>query len=205
VKTGIKDGVVVGFKDDHEFDFNSAAKNFEGVAELHKLNEMQLFSALKQDPSLAGRDYGTSEAKANITFVKMLSELKNTQNIVKTALEYAYGLELRLAGFDFEYLTVTFNRSTLQDDLKYQQSEEIKVKNVLDKMVAGIIDQDQAADELGYEAPAFPQPKVPWEVLAGGSVPKPETPGQPTNKAKRQGQKNKSAKKTRDKNKRVTK
>jgi hypothetical protein len=112
---------------------------------------------------------------------------------------------LRLAGFDFEYLTVTFNRSTLQDDLKYQQSEEIKVKNVLDKMVAGIIDQDQAADELGYEAPAFPQPKVPWEVLAGGSVPKPETPGQPTNKAKRQGQKNKSAKKTRDKNKRVTK
>ena len=135
----------------------------------------------------------------------MLSELKNIQNIVKTFLEYGYAMELRMAGFEFDYLTVVFNRSTLQDDLKYQQAEEIKVKNTIDKMVAGMINQDQAADELGYEKPAFAKPLVPWEVLAGGSVPKPETPGQPTNKAKRQGQKNRSAKKTRDKNKPVTK
>jgi hypothetical protein len=202
---GLKDGVVVGIKDDHEFKFNSASKNFEQVAELYKTNELQVASGLKQDASLWGRDYGTSEAKANITFIKMLSQLKNIQNIVKTALEFIYQLELRLAGFQFDYLSVQFNRSTLQDDYRYQQAEEIKVKNVIDKMVSGLINQEQAADELGYEAPAYPKPMVSWEVLAGGSDPKPATPGAPTAKKKRQGQKNKSAKKTRDNRKTVQK
>lgn len=205
---GIKDGVVVGYNsgpDGTTFKFNSASKTFEQVVELYKNNELQIASALKQDASLWGRDYGTSEAKANVTFIKMLSELRNIQNLVKTFLEYGYALELRLAGYEFDFLNVVFNRSTLQDDLKYQQAQEIMVKNVNDKMVMGMINQDQAADELGYEAPAFPKPLVPWELLAGGSVPKPDTPGAPSAKVKRQGQKNKSAKKTRDKNKTVTK
>lgn len=190
---GLKDGVVVGFTDDHEFDFNSAAKNFEGVTELYKNNEMQIASALKQDASLWGRDYGTSEAKANITFIKMISELKNIQNVVKTYLEWLYSLELQLAGFDFEFLTVVFNRSTLQDDYKYQQAEEIKVKNSLYKYCAGVISIDQLADELGYEVPFAKKPLVPLEMLIGKTTPK-------DNESK-----SKSAKKTRASKKAVPK
>ncbi len=124
-------------------------------------------SALKQDTSLWGRDTGTSETQITVVFIKLLSELRNIQNIVKTSLEFGYSLELRLAGYEFDYLEVRFNKSTIQDDLKSQQAEEIKIRNVKDKLILGMIDQDQAADELGYEAPAFPKPQVEFDVLAG--------------------------------------
>lgn len=201
---GVKDGVVVGFKDDHEFKFNSASKAYSEVIELYKNNELQVASALKQDASLWGRDYATSEGTMGIVFMKMLSELRNIQNLIKTNLEFGYALELRLAGFVFDYLTVQFNRSTIQDDLKYQQAEEIKVRNVKDKRLLGIIDQDQAADELGYETPAFPEPLVDWEVIAGVS-PQSDDPGLETDKSKakkdRKAQKNKSDRTVRRKNK----
>lgn len=171
VKNGFHDGVIVGFDGDHKFNFNSIAQDFGKAIELYKNNELQLASGLKQDAALWGRDYGTSETQITVVFMKMLSELKNIQNIVAQFLKFGYTLDLKLAGFDFKYMTIVFNRSTIQDDLKYQQAEEIKVRNVKDKMLLGIIDQEQAADELGYETPAFDEPKVAWEVIAGGSDP----------------------------------
>lgn len=202
IMTGLKDGVVVGFEGDHTFNFNSASKTYDGVAELYKNNELSLATALKQDPSLWGRDYGSTMGAMGIVFMKMLSELKNIQTIVKENLEFGYALELRLAGYKFDYLTVQFNRSTIQDDLKYQQSEEIKVRNTKDKLLLGIIDLNQAADELGYEAPAESKPVVDWEVIAGVS-PKGEEGGLATDKSKkkqdRKAGKNKSARTSRRK------
>lgn len=198
---GMKDGVVAGFKNDHEFNFHSLnGRDIEGVTELYKINEMQKFSGLKLDPTIAGRDYNTSETQITVIFMKLLSQLRNIQNLVKANLEFGYALDLRLAGFKFEYLTVVFRKSTLHDEYKFQQAEEIKIKNAIQKYLAGIISIQQLADELDYEAPDQKEPRVPLEVLAGGSAPKPEPTGGSDAK-KRQAQKGKSAKKTRSNNK----
>lgn len=203
---GFKDGIVVGFKDEHEIDFKGATKAYDYAMALYENNEVMMGSALKQDMSLLGRGYSTSETQIGVVFVKMLSELKNIQNFVKCFLEFGYQLELRLAGYDFNFLTVSFNKSTIQDDLKSQQAEEIKVRNVQSKMILGLIDQNTAADELGYESPAFAQPQVPWEVLAGIAPPSTGSDvGTPANgaakkKAVKDG-KNKSAKTGREKKK----
>ena len=185
---GLKDGVVVGFDGDHHFNFNTAAKNFDGVTKLYQENELQIASAAKQDASLWGRGYSTSETQITVVFMKLISQLKNIQNLVKANLEFGYGLELKLAGFRFDNLKVVFNRTTLTDDLKFQQAEEIKIRNTIDKFVLGIIDLDMAADELGYETPAELKPLVPIELLAGG---KPEEPAgtktQSAGKKKEQG------------------
>lgn len=199
--SGMKDGIVVGYDGDHKFKFNTFTKAYADALELFNNNETLISSGLKMDSTLLGRSYSTSETQITVVFIKMLSELKNIQNIIKTNLEFGYALELRLAGFNFEYLSVTFNRSTLQDDLKYQQAEEYKIKNVQSKMFLGIINQDQAADELGYETPAFDAPVVPLEVLAGVKTPADD----PTAKKARKVDKNASAKKTKEKSKPVTK
>lgn len=201
IQQGFKDGVVVGIKDDHEFEFHSLGKEISGAVELYKNNEMQLASGLKQDAALWGRDYNTSEAAITVVFMKMLSELKNIQNVVKSNLEFGYSLELRLAGFKFDYLKVDFNRSTISDDLKFQQAEEIKLRNVTTKVLWGLITQETAADEMGYEEPAEAEALVPYEVLAGGT-----DPAAIAAKAQgREADKNKSDKKVRDKNKPVAK
>lgn len=194
---GMEDGVVVGYKDQHEFDFQSIGKAVDQAIKLYENNELQIASGLKTDAALWGRAYATSETQISIVFMKMLSELRNIQNIVGTNLQYGYMLELTLAGFPVDYLKVQFNRSTLQDDLKFQQAEEIKIRNIMQKQIMGWINQDQGADEAGYAAPAEPQPMVPWEILAGGSTPTDNAEAD-QNRGK---QKKQSDKKTRQKNK----
>lgn len=199
VKSGMRDGVNVAYKDDVEYDFHSATTETTGVQSLFQENELQVASGVNQDAVLLGRGYSTSETQITVVFNKMLAELKNSQNLVKEFLEWLYALELRLAGYDFRYLKVNFKTSTLQDELKMQQGQEIKVRNVKEKMILGLINQDQAADEFDLESPAFPAPLVPWEVLAGGSDP--NTIDNAGAKKKREDGKNKSDKKVRDKNK----
>lgn len=197
---GLKDGVVVGYNGDHTFNFNSAARNFEGVTSLFQENELQLATATKQDASLWGRGYSTSETQISVVFMKLVSQLKNVQNLVKTFLEFGYALELRLAGHTFDWLKVQFKASTLTDELKYQQAQEYKIKNVKEKYVLGLIDQDQMADELDYETSAEAEPRVPIELLAGGKPIETNTDGSPAANP-RSAQKKKSQSKSTKKSK----
>lgn len=204
ILSGIKDGVVVGFKDDHEFNFNTASGSYSQMIELYKNNELNIATSLKQDATLWGRDYGTTETQIGVVFMKMVSEFRNLHNIIKADLEFGYALELRLAGFKFDYLQVAFNKSTIQDDLKFQQAEEIKIRNVINKYLLGTISSDQAADELGYDVPDSQEPRIPKEMLIGKAAPPPTDTaggsGGPKKKA-RKDQKTKSDSKTAKKKK----
>ena len=199
IAKGLKEGTLVGIKGSHEINFTSIGKDFNKVVELYKNNELQIGSAIKQDMTLMGRDYSTSESQITVVFMKMLSELRNIQNIIKTNLEFGYTLELRLAGYKFDYLSVTFDRSTIQDDLKFQQAQEYKIKNLTDLYLMGTISAIQFANEMGYEAPDVPKPRVSDDTLAGAKSQAPNAENSPGNP--RKDQKTKSDRKGRDKNK----
>lgn len=159
VKLGYRDGISVGYKDDTEFDFHATSKNFDGVDKLFQLNEVMFASGLKQDASMLGRNYGTTESQITVVFSKLLAQLKNIQNLIKYNLEFGYSLELRLAGFKFNTLTVEFNPSTAVDKLKEQQADEIKIRNLNALYLDGIISQTQYAIEMGYEKPDKDKPR----------------------------------------------
>lgn len=192
LKDGLADGAVVGYKDSHEINFNSISRDYEGVTKLFEQNELLLASGLNTDASLLGRGYSTSETQITIVFTKLLSELKNIQNLVKHNLEFGYAFELRLAGFKFNSLKVRFKRSTLQDELKYQQAYEIKQRVLHALRVDGIITQNQYAHEMDYEEPAEQEPIVPFDQQAGNST---------AQDAKNLNDKNASERKTTDKKK----
>lgn len=185
---GIQDGVVVGFEEDHEFKFNSTTKDINGVSDMYRQNEQQVANGLKTAGQFLGVG-GSSGAETgiNIIFTKMLSQLTNVQEMIAAFLKHVYSLELRLAGFSFSGLRVEFNPSTITDELKFQQSQEYKVRNVYNKYLMGIISQQQAADELGYDKPDQAEPRAPIED--NGS------------REKREKDKDDSDRKTRDKSK----
>jgi len=186
---GMNQGVVVGYKDDHEFNFHSTTKNLNGVSDLWSQNQVQLANGLKQNPAFMGvSENSGTETAITVIFTKMLSQLKNVHEIIKTNLEFGYTLELRLAGYKFDSLEVRFNPSTITDELKLQQSQEIKIRNVYNKYNMGIIDQEQAADELGYEKPAEKAPIGPIDESG-------------KDKKEREDDKDKSDRKSRDKGK----
>ena len=186
IVNGIGEGVVVGFKNDHEFKFNSTTKNLNGVSDLYNRNEISIANGLKSAPEFLGVGSSGSETGMNIIFTKMLSQLQNVQMLVAANLVFGYTLELRLAGFSFDSLKVEFNPSTITDELKFQQAQEYKIRNVNNKYNMGLISQETAADELGYDKPDQKEPRAPID-----------NSGQ--KKDDRQDQNNKSDKKIRDK------
>jgi len=76
--------------------------------------------------------------------------------------------------------------STITDELKSQQAQEYKVRNIFNKYMFGIISMQQAADELGYDKPDAKEPRGPLNDKGA-------------EQEKRQDQNDKSDKKIRDK------
>jgi hypothetical protein len=144
-------------------------------------------------PSFIGIANSKSETQIGIVFTKMLSQLSNIQLMLSSMLEFGYGLELKLAGYDFKTIKVIWNASTITDDLKAQQGKEIKIRNLSKLWVDGVISKDTYADEMGYEEPDNDNPPI----LPGATD---ETP-KAKKKEKREGDKDKSDRKVRDKNK----
>lgn len=189
---GLRDGVNVGFKDEHVFEFKETARTAQGVKDLYEQNEQEVASGLNFDTAFMGRGTG-SETMVTILFTKMIAQLTNTQDIVRENLEYGYKLVLTLGGFKFKNIRVQFNRSTITDDLKYQQAQEILIRNIVVKYQYGLISQEQAADELGYIKPDQAKPRI--------DINNTDPTTGAAKKQKREGDKNKSDKKVRDKNK----
>ena len=195
MKGSLTEGITVGFMEDHEFEFHSTTKNLSGVGELYQQKLLSIAKGLKHPPAFLGMRSDGSETHINIVFTKMLSQLSNVQNIIKQNLEFGFQLELRLAGFKFDFLEVEFLPSTITDDLKIQQAKEIKIRNLKELYIQGIISQDTYADEAGYEAPDKKEPRADLNPNPGN------TPDGAKKKEDREKDKDKSDRKSRDKDK----
>jgi hypothetical protein len=167
VKGGMVDGVMVGFKGDHEIDFHSTTKNITGLADVFGLNENQLANGLKFPGSFLGNKNSLAETQITIVFTKVLSQLKNVHELLKHNLEFGYALHLRLRGYNFQYLKVEFNPSTIADDLKIVQAQEIKIRNARQLYMDGIISMDKYADMVGEIKPDQQEPRVDMDPNAG--------------------------------------
>ena len=187
---------MVGFIDDHEFNFHSTTSNLQSVPETFKQNELQIANGLKTAPQFLGIGGTGTETGITVVFTKMLSQLSNVQQMVANALEYGYALELRMAGFKFNTLTVEFKASTIADDLKLQQAKEIKIRNNNALYAAGIISQDDYADDMGREKADEKEPRVPLNQ---------EPSDDPEKKSDREKKKDDSDRRSRDKKKPVAK
>lgn len=194
---GFSDGVVVGFNEDHEFEFHATAKNLQGVGDIFNQNETQVANGLKTSPTFIGQSSLGSETAISIIFSKLLSQLTNIHELLSAFIQRAYLLELTLEGFDLkaDQISIIFKPSTITDDLKYWQAKEIK-QRVLHKLrVDGIIDQEQYAEEMNYDKAAEKEPIVPFEDQDGKGTKDQES------KEKREKDKDTSDRKSRTKDK----
>ena len=192
LRSGMKDGLVVGYKDDHEFKLNSTTQDMGNLNIPWNLNQQSVANGLGVNSALIGINDTNTEGGAGINLSKLISQLKNIQSLVGYTLEFLYSLELNLAGFNNKGIKITWNPATVSDDIKIQQAQQYKVQNLNALYRDGIISMLQYAQEMGYDSPDQEEPRVPIE-------------DQHSNKKaidddERQGDKSKSDRKTRDKN-----
>lgn len=194
LREGMKDGIVTGFIDDHEFTMNSSTKDFGNTDKIWNINQQRVANGLGVNGNIIGASTANSEGSMGILLSKMISQLRNIQSIVTYVLNFLYSLELRLAGFNNKGMIITWSTSTIADDVKVQQARQYKIQNLDLLYKAGIISQEQYAWEMGYNSPDQDEPRVPLEEQAGIGDPQ-----EATKKKQRQSDKNQSARRTRDK------
>ncbi len=199
LKEGLKDNIVVGFKDDHEFKLNSTTKEIGNIEKPWAMNQQSVANGLGVNGSLIGVQNNLTEGGTGILLSKMISQLRNIQMLLKYALEFLYTLELRLAGYNNKGVVVTFGTSTISDELKVQQGIEYKIRNLVSLYNQGIISQEEFAWSMGYEKPDQKEPRQMEEPEGVSSS------QDSAKKQKREADKDTSDRKTRDKNKTVPK
>lgn len=195
VRAGMKDGVVVGFKDDHEFKLNSTTRELGNLNTPWTINQQSVANGLGINGSIIGVNQAAGEGAAGTALSKMISQLKNLQMMVDFVLIKIYTLELRLAGFNNKGITITWGPSTVTDDVKIQQANQYKIQNFNALYRDGIISQSQYAWGMGYLSADQAEPRVSPEDQHGAK--KTEKTG--TEQDKRQEDKSKSDRRSRDK------
>lgn len=197
---GLRDGIVTGYKEDHEFKLNSTTQSLQNLEKPWAMNQQSVANGLGINSNIIGVQSSNTEGGAGILLSKMISQLKNIQMLVSHVLEFIYTLELRLAGFNNKGIKVEFGTSTISDELKVQQGLEYKIRNYQALYNQGIINQQQFAWAMGYEKPDQKEPRQIESQDTGVS-----DIDDSAKKRKREEDKDKSDRKTRDKNNPVPK
>lgn len=189
---GLKDGIVTGYKEDHEFKLNSTTQSLQNLEKPWAMNQQSVANGLGINSNIIGVQTSNTEGGAGILLSKMISQLKNIQMLVSHILEFIYTLELRLSGFNSKGIKVEFGTSTISDELKVQQGLEYKIRNLQALYNQGIINQQQYAWAMGYEKPDQKEPRQINNDISDIE--------DSAKKQKREADKDKSDRKTRDKN-----
>ncbi len=195
LREGMKDGLVVGYKDDHEFKMNSTTKDMSNIDKPWTMNQQSVANGLGINSSLIGVNTSTTtEGGAGINLSKLISQLKVIQMLLSHTLEFLYSLELRLAGFNNKGIKIVWYPATVSDDVKIQQAKQYKVQNLNALYRDGIISLLQYAQEMGYDQPDQDEPRVDISEQVNGKD------KLATDDDKRQSDKSKSDRRVRDKN-----
>ena len=189
---GLKDGIVTGYKEDHEFKLNSTTQSLQNLEKPWAVNQQSVANGLGINSNIIGVQTSNTEGGAGILLSKMISQLKNIQMLVSHILEFIYTLELRLSGFNNKGIKVECGTSTISDELKVQQGLEYKIRNLQALYNQGIINQQQYAWAMGYEKPDQKEPRQINNDISDIE--------DSAKKQKREADKDKSDRKTRDKN-----
>jgi hypothetical protein len=158
IGSGLKDGIMTGYKDDHEFNFHSTTKDTSGVASIFDINHKMVANGTYTPTAFIGGSSG-SDTMINVVFTKMLAQLHNIQTMVAMSLKKGFKLELLLAGYQFDDIHLTFKPSTITDQLKQAQAQEIEIRNNHVLYYDGITDLDTYAVNVGYEKADQKEPR----------------------------------------------
>lgn len=144
-------GMLVTYRD-QKVEHANVASDASGAYDIFRIIEEQAMSGLAMPPAFFGRTDATTETYADVVYNLLLAQIGNIQRLAKRRQEATYRLELRLNGIDNVGVSVQFNRAHARNPVNQAQAEQLRVQTALEKVRAGIVSVDQAAQELGYEA-----------------------------------------------------
>lgn len=161
-------GVAVGVKDMHEFNLEGTNMNVQGGEALMGIIKKLILSGIKQDPSMHGENFSTTETFARVILGKMSKQMESYQRVVASWYEKVFMQELKLANLPTKSISVKFKKPTVTDEAKDAETS-MKWFNVYKaEYEAGLIGQQGFAEKRGYSEPFAEESKS--ETLAKQAI-----------------------------------
>lgn len=159
VEKGLRDGFMVGFKDQHEFDMVHTTASAEGAAEIYQLNQESKMAGLKQDPLMLGRNTSVTDAVGRVLISKLSAQLQGYQLAVDTFLSEILHLHLVMRGYKLRYVQVESKKPLLMDEIKELEAymKKIEINEALYQQ--GVISQLTRAQNLGFDKADTEKPR----------------------------------------------
>jgi hypothetical protein len=149
-KENFNEGLAV-YTDDIKVERTNLTTDARGVQEIFRMNEEQVFSGMGTDPAMHGRTYSTTETYARVVYDLLVRHAESFQRPVKRRIERTYRLDLALAGIPIEDIVVHFHRARSRDPLTEARARQLDWRVIREQVVAGLMDPDTAARELGVD------------------------------------------------------
>lgn len=143
-------GLVATFRD-QKIEHTAVSEGATGVYDLNRISEEQVFSGMAAMPGFHGRTDSTTETFADVVYYLLTAQVANIQRIVKRRQERTYMLDLRLGGIDVDSVSLQFNKAHSRNAKDEAETDDLRLKTVLEKIRTGLITPDQGAQELGEE------------------------------------------------------
>lgn len=156
--------------DDVKVTPTSLAGNAAGATNIFKQNEELVFSGLRSMPSVQGRSYSTTETYAGVAYDIIIRNTLKYQRAVKRLVEAGYWLDAQLGGFRPSLITIEFNSNRTLNRLHDANSALLEVRTALLLWASGILDQQGAAQLLGYADPATTMTEPPESLLVRAAL-----------------------------------
>ena len=156
-------GLLVTFRD-QKIEHTPVTTGAQGVYDVNRMSEEQVFSGLAAMPGFHGRTDATTETFADVVYYLLTAQVANMQRVTTRRQERTYMLDLRLGGIDVDSVHVKFDKAHSRNAKGEAETEEIRQRVVFDKIRNGLITPNEGAQELGYET---------WadvELLTGGNL-----------------------------------
>jgi hypothetical protein len=115
-------------------------------------------------PSVQGRSYSTTETYAGVSYDIIIRNTLKYQRAVKRMIEAGYWLTANLNGFNPTKISIEFNQNKTLNRLHDANSELLEIRSALLLWATGILNQEQAAQKLGYNSPATPMEELPMDL-----------------------------------------
>jgi len=124
-----------------------------GAKDVFQINEEQVFSGIGTDPAMHGRSYSTTETYAGVVYNILVHYANNFRRLAKRRHESTLRLDLLTMGIPVDGVTMQWNPIPGMNIREKEEAEAVRISNIIRKRDVGIISQEQAAQEMGYDEP----------------------------------------------------
>jgi len=157
IEKGYASGVALGFKGFQEWKVEGGNTNLAGAKEIFQLVSEIKMAGLKQDPLMLGRNFNVAETMAKVIMSKLIMQTGNFQAVAGLFIAEVIKMMLGLNGYMEKNIKVEFEPPMIGDRLRDAQAREKEIDNSLKERDAGLIGQQEAANNLKHDRPYAPK------------------------------------------------